>query len=208
MKQSVKRLISSILSLLLVLGAFVVFFNFIQPVYSEVSELKGRVLGQGDLVAREQAVIREVQKLVAVYDQSSALRDSVSAALPQVPDLAGALTQLNGLAGLNHLTAQAYALSVPASVIPDEARRNPDRPGSGSLVRPVNSVIFQIKILGTYEDLKGFLKNLEANIRVMDVRSLNIQPGLGQQSGKTANLFQYDLTVAAYYQTGQTPTPL
>ncbi len=202
MKQSVKRLISSVLSLLLVLAAFVVFLNFIQPVYSEVSQLKGQVLGQSDLVAREQAVIREVQKLVAVYDQSSALRDSVSAALPQVPDLAGALTQLNGLAGLNHLIAQAYALSVPAPVIPEDARRNPDRPGSGSLVRPVNSVIFQIKLLGTYEDLKNFLKNLEANIRVMDVRSLNIQPGTGQQTGKTAaNFFQYDLTVAAYYQT-------
>lgn len=204
MKQSVKRLLSSALALLLVVGSFVTFFNFIQPVYDQVSELKGEILGQKDLVKHEQDVINAVQKLVSVYNQSQGQRDSLSAALPDSPSLAEALTQLNGLAAQNHLTPQAYSLSAPTTIIPESARRDPAHPGSGSLVQPVSTVVFQIKLLGSYEDFKSFLAGLEENIRIMDVKSLNLQAATAPTGKSAQNLFAYDLTVAAYYQTSST----
>ncbi len=203
MKQSVKRLLSSALALLLVVAAFVIFLNGLQPLYAEVSGIKGQVLGQSALVDREQKVIQEVQKLVSVYEKSQDLRDGVSEALPPAPELAQALAQLNGLAGINHLAAQAYSLSVPVTALPDSARRDPSKPGQGGLIRPLSSVLFQIKLVGAYEDFQSFLKNLEGNMRVMDVRSFSVQPATGGTAKGPADLFQYDLTVATYYQMPQ-----
>ncbi len=201
MKQSVKRLFSSVLALLFIVAAFVTFLNFVEPQYEQVSQLKGQVLSQGQLVDQEKAVINEVKKLVDSYNQSQELRDSVSSALPPTPNLAEALAQLNGLANLSHLTAQAYALSTPTTIVSETARRNPDKTSSQALVQPLSFVIFQVKLLGSYEDFKSFLRTLESNMRVMDIRSVTLQLATPPLPGKPAvNLFQYDLTVATYYQ--------
>lgn len=195
MKQSAKRFASSIISLFLLVGAFVVFFNFLQPAYQEVSELKGRLLSLEEFRAEQGAALQDIQALIGAYNQSREIRDTVSLALPLTPSLADAVAQVNGLIINNSLSAQSYGLSaVSEPVLSEEARRSL---GTESIVvQPVSPISFNLRLTGSYEDFKNFLKQLETNVRVFDVKTLSLQP-----AGKPEeDFYVYDLTVATYYQ--------
>jgi Tfp pilus assembly protein PilO len=195
MKQSAKRFASSILSLFLLIGTFVVFFNFLQPAYREVAELKGRLLSLREFKAEQEAALKDIQALIGAYNESQEVRETVALALPLSPSLAEAVAQVNGLVINNGLSAQSYGLSaVSEPVLSEEARRSL---GAASIVvQPTSPISFNLRLSGSYGDFKNFLKQLETNVRIFDVKSLNLQPiGRPEQ-----DLYAYDLTVATYYQ--------
>lgn len=195
MKQSAKRLASSIISIFLLVGTFVVFFNFLQPAYREVSELKSRLLSLEEFRVEQGAALQDIQALIGAYNQSREIRDTVSLALPLTPSLADAVAQMNGLVINNNLSAQFYGLSaVSEPVISEETRRSLG--AENIVVQPVSPISFNLRLTGSYEDFKNFLKQLETNVRVFDVKTLSLQP-----AGKPEeDFYAYDLTVATYYQ--------
>jgi Tfp pilus assembly protein PilO len=196
MKQSAKRLFSSLLSLAFVIGAFAVFFSLVQPEYAQFVELKAKVQSKQGLLSEQRKTIDEVKKVVATFDNAQNDRIQISLALPTSTLTAEALAQLNSIAVTKHaLTAQTYNISAPQEVsTPETTRREPK--GTASLVKPVSPVLFQARLLGSYADIKGFLKDLETNVRIFDVKSISIQ-----HAGKpNQDLYNVEVRIAAYYQ--------
>lgn len=201
MKSATKRLFSLVFSLFLLIGAVVVYFQFVREEYDKLQETKREALAREAVVNGQKTAIKEVRALIDAYQGEAQLQDQVSLALPHTPDAASALVQLYGLAQNNRLIPQSFSISAAAAqtVTGIDAAGDAGRVSSSSpatLVRPLGSLIFQVRFVGTYDDLKAFLKYLETNLRVFDVRTLTIQP-----SGKPQDaLYAYDMTVAAYYQ--------
>src|SRR5438445_71897 len=98
MKQTSKRMVSIGLALLFVVIALLVFFNLIQPEYATLQDLKGKVVGEEDLLALETKAVEQVQKLVNDFKNKTQDNASVALAMPSNADLAGALAQIYGLA--------------------------------------------------------------------------------------------------------------
>ena len=184
------------LALFFVVGAFVVFLNFVRPAYREVSEMRGKELSLTAFRDEQKQVVEEIATRVSAYNDSEDVRSVVSLALPLTPALAEALAQLNGLAVNNRLAPQNFSVSAASFATPEESRLNPLTGGRASLVQPLRPVVFEIQMSGTYEDFKRFLGNLERNIRIFDVRNISVQP-IGRPD---QNLFQYQVSVATYYQ--------
>ncbi|RJQ28895.1 hypothetical protein C4571_02535 [Candidatus Parcubacteria bacterium] len=194
MRQTTKRFLSMILALVLVVGAFVILIDFTIPAYEESGKVRSGQLSRQSFVERQSQTIKQVQNLINAYEGQGQVQEIVSLALPTTQDVAGALAQLNGLAQADRLAPQAFSAS--AAEVQSSGGARTEKTESDAPIKPLATLSLQVKFVGAYDDLQGFLKRLESNIRVFDVRSLTVQP-VGRS---TQDLYSYDMTVIAYYQ--------
>jgi len=184
-----------LISFVLFVASLIVYFNLIIPAGDEEQKIKAQAISRDNFVKSQQAAISQVQKLISSYKGEGELRDVVSSVLPLSPDLAGAFAQLSGLAQVNKLLIQNVTVGTPVN---QNTRANNNASGivSQPLAKPFGSVDFQMKIVGSYGDFKSFLKNLETNIRIFDVKKITLE----SSSKPNQEVYGYDLTVETYYQ--------
>ncbi len=198
MKQSTKRFFSLIVAFVLVVAAFLIYFNLAEPVYQEAQERKAQAMSRESFVQNQQASILQVKNSIASYKGEGQLQDVVSLALPLNPDLAGAFAQITSLVQNNRLALQGVTVNVP--VMQTIAMKSLPGKTSGAfaatILKPFGAITFQIRLVGSYEDFKAFLKNLESNIRIFDIQKINFQSAAKSDQ----NLYTYDVTVNTYYQ--------
>ena len=187
MKQTSKRLLSIGVAIIGIIGALIVFFNLVQPEYANMEDLKGQAAGRQDLLTSEGQAVKQVQQLVSSYKSGSNAK--VALAVPTGQDLAGALTQIYGLAQNTGIAIQGIGISTPSLQQPSSA--------APQLIRPLGTIAFQVAATGSYENLKNFLSGLETNVRIFDLKTLAITPGALPGS------FTYSISVTTYYQTWQ-----
>lgn len=204
-KQNSKRFISIILSLLLVVVALVVFFDFIQPEYQNIQALKGKLIGEQNFLASEAAAVQQAQEIISTYDNQSQGAANIGLAMPTGKDVAGAIAQIYGIAANNNINVTAVTVSAPTLEPKTTADGDAGNGGAGSLmgiVKPLASISFEVSGQGSYENFKNFLSQIETNIRIFDITNLKIDPVAGTSGAKPGNqdLFTYAITVATYYQ--------
>ncbi|HZX01179.1 MAG TPA: type 4a pilus biogenesis protein PilO [Candidatus Paceibacterota bacterium] len=186
MKPSTYRLISILGSIGLLIGAVVVYSNFVAPTYSDIQVLKDKQLADENLLADQKDAINAVKKLLGQYQSLTDIQNSISMVLPSREEVPLIVQQIQGIAGLNSMTITALSLQYPPiKAVPKD-----------SLVKPVSIVRITVKFTGDYRNLKSYLEGLETNIRLMDVNSLTIDGG-GTTGKATLN---YSLILDAYYQ--------
>ncbi|MCL4405318.1 MAG: type 4a pilus biogenesis protein PilO [Patescibacteria group bacterium] len=158
------------------------------PAYDQVQNLRGEQTGIQTTIAQDQQAVSVVNNLLGQYQSLSQFRDSISQVLPTADnmDTAGIVYQIQGLAGSRGLTLQSLTLqNLPTQAI-----------SSDQLVSPVGSIQISLTLSGPYQNFKAFLGDLETNIRLMDVSSINISGG---GSATNSNLV-YAMVVKTYYQ--------
>lgn len=205
MKQETKRLSSIIIAALIIVAALVVYFEFIIPAYTTLQSIKGQEESEATLYSNEQQVVSKVQSLLATYQNDASSSQAVAMALPVGPDVSGALAQIYGIATNANVTIQGAQISIQAvqtNAAPAAATVGAVA-ASGSIVKPVGTVSFQVTGSGSYESFKSFLQGLETNIRIFDVTAISLQPAtIAATKTQAANpdMFNYTITVVTYYQ--------
>lgn len=180
-------------SLVMIAAAVMLFFNFIQPAYSEAQSVRSEQLSRQEFINTQKDVIQQAQALIQEYQGQRELQDQISYVLPLNPDVAGALLQLNSLALANGLRPDTFSIAAPsAQAIVASAVTG----GSEDLLaKPIGQVDFQLRVTSSYEAFKRFLSQIETNMRIFDMKSLSVSP-----VGRT-NSYTFDITVTTYYQT-------
>ena len=194
MKQTSKRLVSILGSLGLVVIALVVFFDIVQPEYDTIAQTKGTIVGENAILQTETQAVTAAQKVISEYQNDSAGQAAVNLALPGKEDLAGALAQVYGLAQNNGIVVQGITVSASAG-------QKAGGTTAAATVKPFGVLSLQISAGGSYESLKNFLAGIETNIRIFDLKGLSISAAPGKGAGGGQNFFNYNITVATYYQT-------
>jgi len=201
MRQTTKRFLSLILGLAFLVGALVVFFEFIQPAYEDAQGIKAQGLGLRSFLASESATIKQVKDLISAYQGQGEVQQAVSLALPLKEDVAGAVAQLYGLAQNNNLILGSISVSVGLAAPSSRAAAGGEQAAAEfTLQKPIGSVNFQLKLTGPYEALKAFMSKLENNLRVFDLKSLAITQSAGVSGKGAQDIYNYDVGVTAYYQ--------
>lgn len=205
MTQSAKRILSMLAALLFLAAAFVVFFDLVQPAYSEVETARGRLAGEQASLASEKSMVQQVQNLITAYSNQSQGQENVGLAIPVGEDVAGALTQIEGIAANENVAIANIAIGSP-----ELGAQSAASGGKGSstvqIVKPISA--FTLKLSGTasYEAIQNFLVGLETNIRIFDVEGFSITPSLDTTAAAkggpqiSRDLFNYDISVQTYYQ--------
>jgi len=189
MKPSAKRAFSLLLSALLLVAALFTYGLFIKTEYSQILKLRAKLTGQRVLFQEKQQAIAKVESLIKQYQGSGRLQDTIALSLPNKEDLAAVFNQLQALADFNGLAIEIFNVqALPIKPAGSEPGRR------AGLVRGLGTLRLSLRIAGSYESLKGFLRGLETNIRVMDLVNLKIE-------SLAKGLLLYNLVVDTYYQT-------
>jgi Tfp pilus assembly protein PilO len=195
MKQSTKRLMSSMLALAFIVGSFVVLFIFIQPEYGKISTMRGQKQGLESYVAEQGRIVDSVEGLIQNYAQNADQRQALLAVLPFEPDIATIIGQVNGIAVMHGLAPQSYDAKLPT----DLARQRMIMTGQATStigLRATSTVELTVDLVGSYEDIKGFLGDIETNIRLLDVSNLSFE----RTDTEGRELYTVKATIRAYYQ--------
>ena len=161
--------------------AIIVYVNFTVPAYTELDGRRAELNSLDELYSRKEKAIADVQNVLKDYDSDQKLKglqDVISSSLPNNPEQSEILNQIRAIAGVNQLALTDLSLNV------------------SQLIKPVAAISAQFKVIGYYADIKGFISSLENNLRIMDVRSVTIDP-LGKPD---QDYYRADLTVITYYQ--------
>jgi len=209
MKQTTKRLSSTIIALLLLVVTLMIFFDVIEPEYATVQALRGQEESQQALLISETQLAKQAQGIISTYQSQASQAQEVNLAMPIGQNNAEALAQVYGIAANSGLTIQNIAISSQGSTANTAATVSANSSGTtagarvGTIIKPKGSIAFQVTGVGSYEALKTFLQGVENNIRVFDVTGIGINPLTSinaVSAGTTQDLFTYTITVVAYYQ--------
>lgn len=194
MKQSSKRLFSSLLALLFLFGAFMIYFSLIQPSYASLLETRGQLVARGAFLDKQRSVVEQVERIIETFTSNPQYREAISIALPEGPHAIEAVHQMNGIIANNNLHSDSYDIQIESA---QRQRSTREQEADASFTPPpVSKGTISFTVKGTYEDFKSFLSDLETNIRIMDVASLALQ----RTDDPLSNLFEGAMDVTFYYQ--------
>ncbi len=190
MRVSTKRILSIGASLLLFIGAIIVYANLIIPEVGTITQVRNEVASKGALFQNQSEAVTQVQNLIAQFKNLASLQTTVSLAMPNGQETIGALRQVEATAASAGATLTSLAFKQVFSTQP------PTQP----FIRQIETFEITLAAQGTYPQLKQFLQLLETSVRVANVTDLKFQPGVGKNAD-TTNLLS--LTVDVYYQDAQ-----
>jgi len=196
MKQETKRFLSVLAAVFLLTAALVLYANFIRREYRLSQEIKEDLLSRQEFLDTQKVAIDKIIILINTVkgEKATLQQEAISLALPPREDVGGAVLQLTGLVRINGL--ELKSLNVASS--PSLRARSASLRGvtQKGITKVLGRTLFDLRMFGSYGDFKNFLNDLESNARVFEVQGLDIDPaGRSDQ-----NLYNFNLTIVAYYQ--------
>ncbi len=166
MKGSSKRFISLVLSLGLLFGSIILFLFFLRPAYSQVSVLRGEYSANKSTIANQESVVAKVKDVLSNYqDQLANLEKNALNIVPKDPEYESFLYQINAISKIDGI----LLVSLDFNLLPNKSAKGRDF--------TQNSVLqVKLQLKGPYEKFKTFITDVEKNMRIMDIVSMNIIP--------------------------------
>ncbi len=200
MKPSVKRALSLLLSAALLVGALMVYGLLIQGEYAAVQQLRGTLSAKTQVLNVETKAVEQVKNLVVSLQSIGNISNALSTALPSDSSLSAVMAQLNALAQAHGVVLQGVGVNYLPIIPP---------PVKLTFAKGIGSMRLDIKFVGPYAAGRDFLVDLERNLRIMDVRTMQMSsalqssqgtPSAAQPTQGTQDLLNFGLTVDTYYQ--------
>ena len=177
-------MLRQIIPIILVLASLALFFFFIVPQYGGLKEKRSRVASLNEALGNSRQVQAIRDALLTSYNTiADADLDRLIKILPDHVDNVRLIIEIDRIASRNNMIlksvrTQGGAKDIAGSFGPDDALYGKIRIG--------------FSLLGRYESLTNFLKEVEQSLRVVDVVDLSFARGEG-------DLHEYELEVDTYW---------
>src|SRR3989344_5924380 len=194
MRASTKRMLSFLIAFLLLLGAIMVYAILITPSYEEIQRKRGAIVSGTAVFEEQKRVIGRIRELLDRYTGNSSLQDTLSLSLePFISQIVG---NAYGLAAVNKM----FLTSAESDILPFVAAQ-----AGQTTIKNLGTVKLNIGLEGNYADFKKFLSQIETNVRIMDIKEINVNTASGDKGSiDKGNIepsyYSYDLSLDAYYQ--------
>lgn len=188
MRISTKRILSILVGLAFLMGAFFVYLGLIRGEIAEVGKVRSVLASKEVLFGNQEQAVNQVKDLINEFKNFTQLQGTVNRAIPDGASIISALRQLEAVGR----TAGATITALDFSARPPSAQ---GALGATSVIKRLHTLEVKVRAEGPYESLKQFVKLLETSVRVANVTRLNYSPGGISSSGDSASL-----EVEMYYQ--------
>lgn len=188
MKASAKRALSLIGTAGLFVFTLAVYSLLLRPSYQDVNKMRGEFESKRVAFDEQSKIITKVRDLIAQYQGTAKIQDTIALTLPAQEATAGIVSQLQGIASASGIIVQAINVQEGSGLKPVSAE-------STKGVSSVGVVVVSASVLGTYDAFKEFIHGVETNIRVMDVEEWRVAP-----STKGSSVLTFQVVINAYYQ--------
>ncbi len=184
-KPSTQRLAIIIGSFLLLAGTIYILASYVYPTFLEIQSLRAERQVRIDLAQTQEDAEKKIGDLARQYAGLATTQEAFSLMLPIGPEAPSLLNHLQGIARNNSLRVSAISFQY-----------QPIKPATQSLVQGIGVVRATMSLNGRYEDLKTFINQIETNVRIIDVNSIQVNGGAVPRK----DTFDYNLIADAYYQ--------
>lgn len=191
MKHSTRRFLSLLVSVIVIFAAGFVYIGLVQPTYDEIGMLRAELAQKESTLAARNELAKQIKKLIDQYGGKDQAIIQMTTALPESPDIAAVLAQLQGIAQESGVIVNDIGLSQQGNVSAGTAAQS-----RGSTVLPLGVLSFNLSIAGPYDAMSKFVTSLEQSVRIMDVKTLSFTP----ERDRDGSAMKAELRVSAYYQ--------
>jgi len=185
MKASTKRILSIGVAFVFVVGALLIYQNLIRPLGEEIDKKRAEADSKGDLFNKQSQAVKQARDLIDRSKNLGAIENTVSLAIPNKPETTNALSQIETIARLNNVILSGLDVK---SIVP--------RKTGAVLIKDLGVVEVSVNVSGAYGNIKAFIRSLETNVRVANVKEFNFRSAANSNSG----LYSMNLIVEFYYQ--------
>ena len=183
LKPSGKRALSLFVGTALLVASLAAYAAYLRPAYAEVTELRGTLIAKQNLFENKKQAVDKVESLIKQYQGAGRLEDVIAMSLPQSEEVSSVFNQLQAIAGTNGLAVQVFNVQPLAT-----------KPSDKTLVKPLGTRRWSLRLAGSYSAFKEFVRGMETNIRAMDIVSMKVE-----SAGK-GDYFAYTVVADTYYQ--------
>lgn len=187
-------MIKNIIILVLVLGfiAIVVFLDL--PEAQEVLVLRKDIENQKEEFLDKQILLAKVEKLQKSYEENKESLEKTDYILPSDEDIPNLIVQFESLALEAGLILEEVSFSTKEGA--GGKARTAREIEKGAIAKDYQTMTASLKLIGTYSGIKGFLRLIEENMRLMDVDSVDFS----LEETELGSFFNFDLSLTTYYQ--------
>lgn len=189
MRASTKRALSLLGTAMMFVAALAIYIIFVVPEYESVNVLRGELSARSQIFDEKSAIISRVRDLIAQYQGTARIQDTISLTLPKEENSAAITQQLSGIAGATGVIMQSMAIQ-------SQALRPSSNSNGSENVKAIGVTEINLRLFGSYESIKAFIQSVETNIRLMDVVSFRAEV----PSRATPTAMNYNVVINAYYQ--------
>src|SRR3989339_641955 len=197
-----------IMPVILIGIAVTTFFMFTNPVYKDISELRAEVASYNEALDNSKALENERDKLTAKYNAINPENlTKIAKLLPENVDNIRLILEIEQIAlpygmvlkDVKYDTTDAGAAATGSAAI---------QGGGATKTSPKDYGIFDLSFstTGTYNNFINFTKDLENNLRIVDMSSIifssnNIVGASSNPSSKTVSteVYKYDFKIKTYW---------
>ena len=186
LKASTQRLIIILGSFGLMIGTVYMALSLIYPAFLDIQSLRAERQAKIDLKKSQDDAALKIGGLSKQYESLATTQDAFSLMLPITARGPALMNQLQGIARNNFMTLTALSFQYL-----------PIKQVEKTIIQGVGTLRFNMTLSGTYDEMKAFVAQLETNVRVIDLNSLQVEGGAVPRK----DTLEYNLIGDAYYQT-------
>lgn len=192
-----------ILPIILIAIAVSGFFVFTNPIYTKIADLRTQVASYNEALSNSKALENERDKLTAKYNTESPDNlDKIKKLLPENIDNIRLILEIEKIASpygmtlknVKYDTADAATATTPASGTPSG--------GVPTAVVPKDYGVWHLSFStgGTYNNFINFTRDLESNLRVVDIESVAFSSDATVRANPSLpEVYQYDFKIKTYW---------
>lgn len=192
MNYTTRRNISLIVSLILLIGALVVFFTLDWPIFSQIRQINKKIAQEQVQYDEQAKAVQTAKSIVAQYNGLKAVSNTISLSVPRGTEIENVIAQLNNLASQSGLEVQGINFETPS--LPTLK----DKKAATNIAKENRILRLTLSLSGSYESFKTLISSIESNIRLMDVKTISFSSAGGE--GQGGNRFNFKVGIDAYYQ--------
>jgi len=187
--------VRSLINVSLLIAAILLLIFGTRSLYQEGQSIEVVVPARQQELLEKQILKRRLDDLRATLGQITEEAKRIEEIIPEEPNIPEMIVSFEEIALRNGMILRniEFGESVSQS---DLQFFN----GGGSAAPSVEYVMIQIKfgLSGSYEALEGLLRDMERNLRLIDVSSVSITPA-GDEQGGIINSFEFSLQATIYH---------
>lgn len=185
-----------LMPIILIGAAVAVFLMLANPLYNDISSLQAQVSSYNDALSNSKALENERDKLTAKYNAMNPDNlTKIERLLPSSVDNIRLILEIEQIAAPYGMTLK------------DVKYNTPDNPPAGVAKGPQKSYgtfDLEFSTSGNYGNFVNFTKDLENNLRIVDITGITFSSNTGPATGSSGSFFSpdvynYDFKIRTYW---------
>lgn len=185
--------------------AITVFFMFTDPIYTDTGILRTEVASYNEALNNSKILENERDKLTAKFntiDPDNILK--LQKFLPENVDNIRLILEIEKIASPYGMVLKNVRYNATNTNVAVPVATTPETQVSGAaVVAPSNYEVFDLEFStsGSYSDFVSFTKDIESNLRMVDISSIDFSSDASNANSKTASseIYSYNFKIRTYY---------